>query len=739
MKFDPSSSIILALASVVSGKKSTDYSHHRHGEATLNSSNARRTLQSTSSCLATSNFTTSFTHETCTPDQISLAISLAIADAGSTCNGASASSELASLLGTTEDPTEITTELQLKCDTAFASEILPFKKITRRGDAFDREFFAGGSNWNDQYQTIDNDGGTTSYHNLKYDASRIMYEMQANSVATRPIEFPSYLPQFDNCNVGAVMCCHVSDRQSNDLEGTCNDATGTGDGCADADPLGNTDVCVASMADAQVSNRVQKGLAVYHLNDQVEASEGSVNCHGFAWDNVDAESGSSRYKGNMLFDVAFKQSLYDKGYVKNVPGAPMCGCIEQMPTVTRADCTKISSVAETYTLSATLKKPTLVVKLTDSGVQYGPCDTDEDLASHYKSINNAENAPSAIDTKLVGDGGCFDSIDSSVQAFGYKRSVLEITESYFIPPDVNPARVIIKFNTEVSGAAASMGSFKVYDVANLGSELGIASSSLTWGNTAVELVLTDVPSSSVSYQVSNLVTLHKQIAPMVTIEAGSSPTDIAVTSFLDELQIGQNWKLAQMFDGNNLSVSGREHDGSPAQTPMVYQSDGNLITGPTEDFNSWSEEATYSTFPPKFGDKTLEINNWRIRQVDAHYLSITHVSGRIVRLYRSDGERFPKWHIPAPQDDIYSAYNVDELGVAKCAFLTDKFLQLGDWRIGEYDQTHLSVSHKRGMTSMIYRRYGTGHPGPSPYYSTWDFPIGTILQGTTSGCDSLFV
>lgn len=31
-----------------------------------------------------------------------------------------------------------------------------------------------------------------------------------------------------------------------------------------------------------------------------------------------------------LFDVAFKQSLYDKGYVKNVPGAPMCGCIEQV-------------------------------------------------------------------------------------------------------------------------------------------------------------------------------------------------------------------------------------------------------------------------------------------------------------------------------------------------------------------------------------------------------------------------
>lgn len=442
-----------------------------------------------------------------------------------------------------------------------------------------------------------------------------------------------------------------------------------------------------------------------------------------------------------LFDVAFKQSLYDKGYVKNVPGAPMCGCIEQMPTVTRADCTKIVNVAETYTLSATLKKPALAVKLTDSGVQYGACGAGEDLASHYKTVN-AANTPSSIDTKLVGEGNCLDSIDSSVNVYGYKRSVLEITESYFIPPDVNPARVIIQFNTEVSDAAATTSSFKVYDVANPASELDIASSTLTYGNTAVELVLSNVPISGASYQVSILTTLHKRIAPMVTIVADPSPTDIVVKSFRDELQIGQNWKLAQMLDANHFSISARERDGNPAQTSLIYKSDGALLSGPREDFNAWSEEPTYSTFPPKFGHKTLEINNWRIRQVDAHYLSITHVGGRIVRLYRKDGQRFPRWHIPAPQDDIYSAYNVADLGVPACAFLTDKFLQLGDWRIGEVDETHLSVSHKEGMTAFIHRRDGTGHQGPSPYYSAWDdskFPIGTILQGTTSGCDSLFL
>jgi len=33
--------------------------------------------------------------------------------------------------------------------------------------------------------------------------------------------------------------------------------------------------------------------------------------------------------------------MYVRGYVKNIPGAPMCACAEQMPTVSRADCTQI--------------------------------------------------------------------------------------------------------------------------------------------------------------------------------------------------------------------------------------------------------------------------------------------------------------------------------------------------------------------------------------------------------------
>lgn len=41
----------------------------------------------------------------------------------------------------------------------------------------------------------------------------------------------------------------------------------------------------------------------------------------------------------------------------------------------------------------------------------------------------------------------------------------------------------------------------------------------------------------------------------------------------------------------------------------------------------------------------------------------------------------------------------------------DKFLQLGYWRIGEIDQSHLSIGTET-LVSQIYRSDGTIHNGP---------------------------
>ena len=53
-----------------------------------------------------------------------------------------------------------------------------------------------------------------------------------------------------------------------------------------------------------------------------------------------------RYAANKLFYyVSMYEHMYQRGYVRNVPGAPMCGCcLEKMPVVTRSDCTEIEAI-----------------------------------------------------------------------------------------------------------------------------------------------------------------------------------------------------------------------------------------------------------------------------------------------------------------------------------------------------------------------------------------------------------
>ena len=58
-------------------------------------------------------------------------------------------------------------------------------------------------------------------------------------------------------------------------------------------------------------------------------------------------------KYNNLFYVSMYDHMYTRGYVeKMVPDeyVPMCGCIEDMPPVSRADCTEVT-VTQTFYLS----------------------------------------------------------------------------------------------------------------------------------------------------------------------------------------------------------------------------------------------------------------------------------------------------------------------------------------------------------------------------------------------------
>mmetsp|Transcript_18236 Transcript_18236/g.30254 ORF Transcript_18236/g.30254 Transcript_18236/m.30254 type:complete len:559 (+) Transcript_18236:54-1730(+) len=134
-----------------------------------------------------------------------------------------------------------------------------------------------------------------------------------------------YLPQFNlssSCQLNSIMCCFTEDRLNGNLED-------------------NTDVCAHDLETSHKSNHVRHGLGVYD-------SKVPAYCTAFKWDD-DENSASYQYRGNALFDISFGTFL-EKGYVKNIPGAPMCSCIEDMPTVTNAACRKVEVVNEKYSL-----------------------------------------------------------------------------------------------------------------------------------------------------------------------------------------------------------------------------------------------------------------------------------------------------------------------------------------------------------------------------------------------------
>ena len=59
----------------------------------------------------------------------------------------------------------------------------------------------------------------------------------------------------------------------------------------------------------------------------------------------------------------------------------------------------------------------------------------------------------------------------------------------------------------------------------------------------------------------------------------------------------------------------------------------------------------------------------------------------------------------------------------------DGFLEIGDWRVGNVDGEHFSISHKDGITAMVFRDDGNQLPGPRQDYGLWDRTGGECATG----------
>ena len=95
--------------------------------------------------------------------------------------------------------------------------------------------------------------------------------------------------------------------------------------------------------------------------------------------------------------------------------APMCGCLEQMPVVSRADCTEME-VEETWTIEESMDGPDLLtMKLTDAAVSFDECDGN-DLASYIET----EFPDRQVDDYLA--GSCRGPEQEFLNMYGYRKA-----------------------------------------------------------------------------------------------------------------------------------------------------------------------------------------------------------------------------------------------------------------------------------------------------------------------------
>lgn len=276
--------------------------------------------------------------------------------------------------------------LEMACKDAYQLadvNMLPWSAVTKRGYQFDKEFFNGGTIFNTEM----------SVTNFERDTQRLA-QIRAELLNKHGIGWPSNIDNFDlnqSCENHAAMCCYVDSRSPNN-------------------PLGdNTDVCHHYMGDSPRSAHVEGGESVFSGS----SDEGEVYCHGFYWDNDD------RYKGNLLFEVAMSKGLLDNGYVRNIPGAPMCGCIEQMPVVTNAACTSMT-VTEDFELSFTTVTDSSQLSIRvvgDPDIQFKPCGGDGSLNGGYTN----DMALGDISKYVTGKDSCTEEEAYALDALAFRK------------------------------------------------------------------------------------------------------------------------------------------------------------------------------------------------------------------------------------------------------------------------------------------------------------------------------
>jgi len=130
--------------------------------------------------------------------------------------------------------------------------------------------------------------------------------------------------------------------------------------------------------------------------------------------------------------------MYQRGYVRNVPGAPMCGCVEKMPVVSRADCTEISAL-EIWKFhwkadAGPNKEGELTASLDRAEIDFNACQArggNNNLEAFYDRLYQEGRASledrQMLKRTLVGNDNCARGRDFMMETKGFEVFYPEIT------------------------------------------------------------------------------------------------------------------------------------------------------------------------------------------------------------------------------------------------------------------------------------------------------------------------
>jgi len=285
------------------------------------------------------------------------------------------SSTLASYLQTTARSADMQAALSMKCSAAL-DPLIDLANTIGKGPQFLKNFLDGGTTWNNNYE--DSSGS----YILAQDAAIIdtVYNNDAkSSVFASPDggtsqHYPRYFSNFyrgeKECPLGVIQCCYTDSR------------------LASSPFSGNADICALDMAQASKSNHIKARSITYYDTDA--SSPNQAYCTGFAYENG---SFGDAVKYNTLFHMAMKTNLYDNGLVKNIPGAPLCGCVDQMPIIDNSECIK---AIEGYTIDS---DGNVSVNIT-----WGSCGMD--LPSYYDTLQRTKAEKQFVHSQIVSSSQC---------------------------------------------------------------------------------------------------------------------------------------------------------------------------------------------------------------------------------------------------------------------------------------------------------------------------------------------